>query len=149
MIDILLVCDTNENRPWARDRLPGAIKALEEINLSWKILDIYSILGKYESNASKLNERFNFFHKNSVIKINEHFYKNIISYNPKILILCTVDNFADFIIKNTIFKLNKKNIYVSGFLGDDEFNYYRNRFFLNHFNSSVVYVKTCLDYYKK
>ena len=58
MTDILIVCDKNKKRPWARDRLPGVIKALKDINILWKIIDIYSILGQYDLNPSKLNERF-------------------------------------------------------------------------------------------
>lgn len=149
MIDILLVCDTHSKRPWYRDRLPGIKKAFSKIDKSWKIIDIYSILGNKELNPSEINQRFEFFHSNSILEINKNFYENILIYKPRILVLCTIDNYIDFLVPSTISKLISKKIYISTFLGDDEFNYNRNKFFLNYFHSSVVYVKSSADYYRK
>ena len=45
-----------------------------------------------------------------LIEYPQNFYENILLYKPKILVLCTIDNYIDFLIPSTISKLISKKI---------------------------------------
>lgn len=148
-IDILFACDMNESRPWFRDRLPGINKAIQNTSYTIKMIDIYSLLGKHEHMPTHVSHRESFLQNADLLAVNQHFENEVLSLNPKVLILGTADNYTHFLIPKTIGNLRKHGIYVAGILGDDEFNYPNYQFLLGWFDLFIAYVKPCVDYYEK
>ena len=147
-LNILLAVDTNKSRPWFRDRIPAVIDAIEKVEWSCEIIDIYNILGKYKYMPTNVIDRNIFFQTCNMLEINKTFENEIIVKNPDILILGTADNYIKFLIPKTIRNIQESGIKVIGILGDDEFNYPQYRFLLGWFDLFVAYVKPCLEYYE-
>ena len=148
-IDILFACDTNKSRAWYRDRIPAIQKAINKVEFSVVLVDIYNLLGDDKYNPSNVSERKLFLQTTDLIKKNKLFEKKIIELSPKVLILGTADNYCEFLRAETIRNIRNAGIYVVGILGDDEFNYPQYRFLIGWFDLFVAYVKPCLEYYEK
>lgn len=148
-IDILFACDMNESRPWFRDRIPGIKKAINSVDYSVKMVDIYEMLGENEYIATDVSQRKLFLQNANLLKANKNFEDIVISFMPKVLILGTADNYCHFLMPQTVRNIRNKGIYVSGILGDDEFNYPSYRFLLGWFDLFIAYVKPCVNYYEK
>lgn len=148
-IDILFACDMNQSRPWYRDRIPGIKEAIENNNYSIEMVDIYGLLGEQKYMPTHVSQRKLFLQNTNILKANETFEKNVISFMPKVLILGTADNYHEFLIPQTVRRLRDRGIYIVGILGDDEFNYPVYRFLLGWFDMFVAYVRSCVDYYEQ
>ena len=148
-INILFACDTDSGRPWHRDRLPSIDSAILSVEHSCKVVDIYSLLGSFKKSPRDITYRKIFFQNADLVKLNKNFQKNVMSFNPDVLLLGTADNYRDFLLPKTIRNLRERGVIVSGILGDDEFNYHQYKFFLGWFDMFVAYVKPCIDYYEK
>ena len=148
-LNILFACDTDKSRPWYRDRLPSIDQAILNVEHSCKVVDIYSLLGSFQKSPKDIQHRKMFFQNTNLYSLNRNFQKNVMNFNPDILLLGTADNYRDFLLPKTISNLRERGVIVSGILGDDEFNYHQYRYFLGWFDIYVAYVKPCIDYYDK
>ena len=136
--------------PWYRDRIPAILKVIKGSSYNIKLNDIHRFLFKNKKNyLTNKNILKDYLTKCDLEGTNNNFKKKILKIKPKILVLGTADNYHHFLIPETIKYLRSNGIFVTGILGDDEFNYKRYRFLIGWFDLYVVYVKTCLKYYEK
>lgn len=142
----LLLCDTYEPNPWARDRIPFIKLALS--NYDYHIIDIYEFKNKIESDYIHKTKAIGFFENKNLIHLNKLVYEKILLHKPNIVIWGTADNFCHYLMPETLFKLNKQNILNVGIMGDDEFAWPRNQYFLKMFNVNVAYVKGICEKYQ-
>jgi len=148
-VDILIACDLNKSRPWFRDRIPAIKKAIEKSNYNIELIDIYDSLGNFENMPTHLNQRKLFLQNENLLVANKNFEDKVIEAMPKILVLGTADNYIEFLLPMTIKNIRQKGIFVSGILGDDEFNFNSYKFLLGWFNLFIAYVKPCVKFYEE
>jgi hypothetical protein len=141
----LLACDTLPTNPWERDRLPAIRKATR--GWDFQIIDIYEFNSREEAHQIHKQRGGSFFKNNSLKELNRKFYERILSYRCDVLILGTVDNYAQFLLPETVTKLQENGVYVVGILGDDEFTYERNRLYVPMFDKVVAYVQEYVNLY--
>ncbi|MES9901330.1 MAG: glycosyltransferase [Sedimenticola sp.] len=147
-INILLACDANKSRPWFRDRIPAIKHAINNVEWSCEIVDIYALLGEHKYMPTDTKVRKRFLQTTNMIKINHIFESMVIAKKPDVLLLGTADNYREILMPRTIANIRKNGILVAGIFGDDEFNYHQYRFFTGWFDSFVAYVKPCIEYYE-
>ncbi|HWA86499.1 MAG TPA: glycosyltransferase [Opitutus sp.] len=142
---ILLACDTLPGNPWDRDRLPAIRRALE--GRAHCIRDIYEFDSASEAHALHRTKAVGFFTNEKLRDLNERFYRHVVASGCKIVVLATVDNYAQFLRPETIARLRAEGFFTVGILGDDEFTWRRNRLYVFLFDRVVAYVKRWADYY--
>ncbi len=147
-LNILIACDANKARPWFRDRIPSIIDAIDKVEWSCEIIDIYGLLGEHEYMPTNVNVRKKFLQTCNMLQINKSFEDEIILKKPDVLILGTADNYIQFLLPSTVQNIRANGIIVIGILGDDEFNYRQYRFLLGWFDMFIAYVKPCVEYYE-
>jgi len=147
-VNILIACDANDSRPWFRDRIPSIEKSASELEWNIEVVDLYSLLGEHKLKPTNIEDRERFLQSANILEINNSFKEFVFKKKPNVLLLGTVDNYKDFLLASTILEIRKSGIFVSGILGDDEFNHYQNRFFIGWFDSFVAYVKSIVEYYE-
>ena len=147
-VNILIACDTNNSRPWFRDRIPSIKKAAFELEWNIEVVDLYSLFGEHKYKPTNIEDREKFLQSANILKINNNFKEFVFEKKPNVLLLGTVDNYRDFLLPSTISSIRETGILVSGILGDDEFNHFQNRFFIGWFDSFVAYVKSIVQYYE-
>jgi len=85
----------------------------------------------------------------SLLDLNEKFYDRVMSIGCDVLILGTVDNYALYLLPDTVERFQKNGILVVGILGDDEFTSKRNKLYVPLFDRVVAYVRKFVDYYNE
>lgn len=146
-VRFLLACDTFPPNPWYRDRLPAIREASD--GFDFDIMDIYEFNSRVEAHKIHELKGVGFFTKKNMDlhDLNQKFYNRVMSHDCNILILGTIDNYAWFLLPETVKKLQKDGIFVVGILGDDEFTYKRNQLYVPMFDKVIVYVRKYVDYY--
>ncbi len=148
--DILIATDTVKSNPWYRDRIPAIESALESHNS--KIIDIYSFASEREAHEiHKRHKTDNYFHreKPDLLNINKQFLDKIIQNLPRVLVLGTVDCYGAFLLPETVREIQELGTKVVGILGDDEFNYGKNMWWIPLFDYTIAYVKTITNYFNQ
>lgn len=146
---VLLACDTSEFNPWARDRLVAINKALGEASSEYKIVDIYGYKGLEKARKIHKKRAINHFNRFNIPVANESLLQTVLDFNPDLCVLGTVDNYALYLFPETILKIREKGIRVVGILGDDEFTWKRNQYFVPYFDKVMVYVSAYAEFYNQ
>lgn len=142
---IFLACDTLPENPWARDRLPAIRSALA--GRTHRIVDIYDFGSQEEAHRLHRTKARGFFTDSRVRDLNRVFRDRVLESNCEIVVLGTVDNYAHFLLPETIRELQAAGCFTVGILGDDEFTYERNWPYAFLFDRVVAYVKSMVDRY--
>ncbi len=142
---ILLACDTLPENPWARDRLPAIRVALA--GRRHQIVDIYDFGSTAAAHHLHRTRAKGFFEAHRLGALNRIFCDRVLASGCRIVVLGTVDNYAQFLLPATIRELQAAGCYVVGILGDDEFNFERNWPYVFLFDRVVAYVRPMVDRY--
>lgn len=142
---ILLACDTLPENPWARDRLPAIRAALA--GRRHQIVDIYDFGSTAAAHHLHRTRAKGFFEAHRLGELNRIFRDRVLASGCRILVLGTVDNYAQFVLPATIRELQAAGCFVVGILGDDEFNFERNWPYVFLFDRVVAYVRPMVDRY--
>lgn len=149
----LIATNLHPQHYFMNQRYPGIVKALDEYETSF--IDIFDFYGnpdkaqQLEDLCSDAGKLTSYFDKADLLEINEHFLNLILSYDWDILCLLTVSHYGQFILPETIRRLRQKGKLVVGFLGDDEYNFERHKFWLFLFDAVVAYTEKEVNRYKK
>jgi len=150
MTKLLFLFDADPNRPWVRDRLPGIHRALASCSdIEVTLADIYGIFGTDIEQASHPKCRKELLFKADVNRANEAFFRYVDQGQFSTIIFATVDNFREWLTIDLLQKLKEKDVKTLGFLGDDEFNFFQNRFYACLFDGVVVYTEFAKNLYSK
>lgn len=142
---ILLACDTLPENPWARDRLPAIRSALA--GRRHEIMDIYAFDSPEEAHHLHRTKAQGAFPDSRVGELNRRFSDRVLASGCRIVVLGTVDNYAQFLLPATIRVLQEKGCFMVGILGDDEFTFANNWPYAFLFDRVVAYVKAMVDRY--
>lgn len=142
---ILLACDTLPENPWARDRLPAIRAALT--GRRHQIVDIYDFGSTAAAHHLHRTRAKGFFEAHRLGALNRIFRDRVLASGCRVVVLGTVDNYAQFLLPATIRELQAAGCFVVGILGDDEFNFERNWPYVFIFDRVVAYVRPMVDRY--
>lgn len=142
---ILLACDTLPENPWARDRLPAIQAALA--GRRHQIVDIYDFGSTADAHRLHRTRARGFFEAHRLGELNRIFRDRVLASGCRVVVLGTVDNYAHFLLPATIRELQAAGCFVTGILGDDEFNFDRNWPYAFLFDRVVAYVQPMVDRY--
>ena len=142
---ILLACDTLPENPWSRDRLPAIRAALAgRRHLITDIYDFGSVEAAHRLHRAKGRD---FFHPHRIAELNRAFRDRVLASGCRLVVLGTADNYAHFLLPETVRELRTAGCFTVGILGDDEFTFDRNWPYALLFDRVVAYVKPMVDRY--
>jgi spore maturation protein CgeB len=131
--------------------LPAIKEAASDFD--FKIIDIYEFYSRKEAHEIHALKGRDFFTRKgeyrSLLELNEKFYNRVTSIGCDVLVLGTIDNYAWYLLPDTVEKFQKNGILVVGILGDDEFTSERNSLYVSLFDKVIVYVRKFVDYYNE
>jgi hypothetical protein len=146
----LIVCDTYEENPYFKDRIPALKKTFELMDCSYAMMDIY----EFESlkHAHELHQDVqilgNYFKTGDLKKKCDRFLTKILSHQADIIVFKAACNYFHYFDPSFFRSLKKEGKMIVGFLGDDEFDFNKHRFTPPFFDHVVAYVKSCVREYQ-
>lgn len=145
----LILCDTHPEHYYRKERIPAICKALEDIGASFNIIDIYGFINdddavKIHSLSVKRQEEY--FNKTDLCQLNKNLLKRVLTYECNIVIFFTMANYSLYLLPSTLEELRREK-FVVGVFGDDEFVFHHNKFWLPLFDATVTYTKKEAEIY--